>query len=791
MEENLPFSILSRPGGKDRPFAQYTKFVRPGLTLPSAAALSTVLLDSYYEIIKSRVKSDITNQLCEGYATLMFYSAEDFNQAPITNVLVRLTGPSRANVKTYYLTTAFTETAKSNTAMYKSICDRAVKEWIGYEKLAGIVTDNTSNVKKAREEMMNEHVRLVASQDQAHVADKLMQDIGTISWISDVIKTVSRIFVHYRRYRKVKIRITQKMKEKNNQLRGVPVVDELEEGPQRPPVRDRRESNIERPLEEPTEAAVPGPPGADADVSGSSASGRNHLTSENEMILSHLLDSSYYPVPASLIELASEGYHSLQQEVDEHDEDEAEPLGSDPSFATIELENSLPALSGSLPESSSSEGMFTTQSTGFARIAKKMSNVRFASAEKLLGDFISLHSILRELVGEENFDELYSLKNESERVERQEVFIDPILNDELLHRVIQAQSILCCCRSYLRTFDKETALSSEVYEETRILEKMLSELPLRNFPEPREENKNYLLRVFNNRKEGPFPGMKQVRITLLSDLHYAAALLDPYRTPRGRTNLVRPFAALRRHLAHYFKGTEVETFGRTMDDFIDEVVNRYNDVRSSWIDRNIMRVPKDSASGKSASQAKRAMENPTTFWTDGKIRFPDDAFERKALEELIEFACRTLCVSPTATATERTFSISGRIHTHQRSSLSPEKVEKLLFSQWNGRVIQRSTERDMFDMNKYAESQTYPVQALRNYRKLIVRTFRRGFQGRGGSVGAVAGAQAAAQAALRAASGVQRRRNEHSDTQELRSLTTSTARTQRGRRGRGRKSSTS
>ena len=285
--------------------------------------------------------------------------------------------------------------------------------------------------------------------------------------------------------------------------------------------------------------------------------------------------------------------------------------------------------------------------------------------------------------------------------------------------------------------------------------------------------------------------MKQVRITLLSDLHYAAALLDPYRTPRGRTNLVRPFAALRRHLAHYFKGTEVETFGRTMDDFIDEVVNRYNDVRSSWIDRNIMRVPKDSASGKSASQAKRAMENPTTFWTDGKIRFPDDAFERKALEELIEFACRTLCVSPTATATERTFSISGRIHTHQRSSLSPEKVEKLLFSQWNGRVIQRSTERDMFDMNKYAESQTYPVQALRNYRKLIVRTFRRGFQGRGGSVGAVAGAQAAAQAALRAASGVQRRRNEHSDTQELRSLTTSTARTQRGRRGRGRKSSTS
>ena len=137
---------------------------------------------------------------------------------------------------------------------------------------------------------------------------------------------------------------------------------------------------------------------------------------------------------------------------------------------------------------------------------KRLSKVRFASAEKLLVEFRSLIPVWKELIEEPHFHNLFSNNSEAEKKERFEEFIFPIADETLEKRAEQAHAILHACRMYLRVFDGESALVSEVYHATVILEAILTRLPLHNFPEPKMENRNHLLAVFKNRKSGGVVG---------------------------------------------------------------------------------------------------------------------------------------------------------------------------------------------------------------------------------------------------------------------------------------------
>lgn len=243
---------------------------------------------------------------------------------------------------------------------------------------------------------------------------------------------------------------------------------------------------------------------------------------------------------------------------------------------------------------------------------KKLFNVRFASAEKLLEEYRSVRHILCEMVKDAGIEDPFTACNESERNSRKRSFIDPILDDELFSRTQQAHGILLACRTYLRVFDAQTSLCSEVYEATRILESALERLPLQNYPHPCSPNRKLLLDVFRNRKEGPLPGMKRVKVTLLSDLHISAALLDPFRTPRS--NLGEHMSRFRRHIKEYLKGA-IETQGVTLDDFVSEMVAQYLEVRSASIQRGMIRSESDSTSGsaRTAIHRSRGSRSPISF----------------------------------------------------------------------------------------------------------------------------------------------------------------------------------
>ena len=59
-------------------------------------------------------------------------------------------------------------------------------------------------------------------------------------------------------------------------------------------------------------------------------------------------------------------------------------------------------------------------------------------------------------------------------------------------------------------------------------------------------------------------------------------------------------------------------------------------------------------------------------------------------KDIYEFAPRTLSASPSSSAAERSFSLQKKIRTEARNQLSSEKVRKLMFCHWNGRLALRN-----------------------------------------------------------------------------------------------------
>lgn len=93
----------------------------------------------------------------------------------------------------------------------------------------------------------------------------------------------------------------------------------------------------------------------------------------------------------------------------------------------------------------------------------------------------SLIPVFKILSAEPYFDDLVSNYKESEKQDRLETLVFPIMDEELERKSEQAHAILNAFRMYLRVFHYESALVSEVYQATIILETTYV-LAIGNFP---------------------------------------------------------------------------------------------------------------------------------------------------------------------------------------------------------------------------------------------------------------------------------------------------------------------
>lgn len=447
-----------------------------------------------------------------------------------------------------------------------------------------MVTDNTGSVKNAREILMKRNFRLIASQDQAHVADRLMVDIGEIEWIKEALDTVSGLVVFYRKYRRLQERLLRMMRLHNACIRA-------RKSPTSDTVREREE-----------------PHSTDQRVAGQCTVAEVRVASTSTT--GHDLNRALEDEELHLMNLPLEGFPHLQGEVGSCEEEEEDEQRSQREEQVEVVQDGLNLESAAYPVSNYSEGspaLFPAVGP-LCRTIKPVFNVRFASSEKLLMKYRNVRHILKMWVTVNAFHDLFTPQGARDRNFRQSSFVGPILDEKLFGRIEQARRILQICRTYLRVFDAEMALCLEVSEATRILENSLRRLPLPNYPVPRQQNREKLIRVFLNRKEGPLDGIKKVKITLLSSVHYAPALLDPFRT--HLENFWHYMEYFRQHLKYYMEGNSAGTLGRSEEQFINQMVAQYIEGRDIWAHVGLLRTETDSASGMTELLRSKCSKSP-------------------------------------------------------------------------------------------------------------------------------------------------------------------------------------
>ena len=116
----LPFSIVDgKKHNQICSISQLFKFIRPSTMVPSSSTIKKKLLPHYHDLVKARVIQEIKNALAEGFATLMFDSSEDVNNSPVTHFLFRVMVGPRHSIKTFFLSSVYSVTNKTNAKYYR------------------------------------------------------------------------------------------------------------------------------------------------------------------------------------------------------------------------------------------------------------------------------------------------------------------------------------------------------------------------------------------------------------------------------------------------------------------------------------------------------------------------------------------------------------------------------------------------------------------------------------------------------------------------------------------------
>lgn len=300
-----------------------------------------------------------------------------------------------------------------------------------------------------------------------------------------------------------------------------------------------------------------------------------------------------------------------------------------------------------------------------AIMLKKPARTRFASIESTLEAYIRTRVVLLGVVQSPDFfRNLWDASKQSERTKRDK-FISTIESRSFLTKVEDLHKVFRLLRRYLRAFDSDDSKISDVVPKTISVGLDLENVPVTPFLT--QHRKTEVLTKFYKRRDGPLSG--SIKVRLLEDIHFAAHLLDPCHSPRN----VRPFIRrFRSFVAWYCAGGQTDSSeDSTSQDLRKKLLVQFVELSGVWTDL------KDDAGSNEIFNDFEDM--PLLYWTS----YVDSA----KYGELIEFAQRTLYVSPSPCAAERSFSMQDHIRTKHRNRLHTEKVKKLAFSHCNMKLL--------------------------------------------------------------------------------------------------------
>lgn len=86
-----------------------------------------------------------------------------------------------------------------------------MNKWGGHCRICAVTSENTVACLNAR--IYAEKYRGVVSvNDEAHVADQLIPDVGKLSWVRDILRLVSTVARVFQRHRKLKVYLKRSCK---------------------------------------------------------------------------------------------------------------------------------------------------------------------------------------------------------------------------------------------------------------------------------------------------------------------------------------------------------------------------------------------------------------------------------------------------------------------------------------------------------------------------------------------------------------------------------------------------
>ena len=128
-----------------------------------------------------------------GFGTIVFDGWSDSTYATFWNVLLRTEASGLRSVrKIFFLESVFTSDEKVGADGYVPILEEVMGKFGGM-RICAVTSDSAQCCQNARKALTRKYPKLVGVQDQAHVANLCMQDIGNIPWVKQVLGTVTWI----------------------------------------------------------------------------------------------------------------------------------------------------------------------------------------------------------------------------------------------------------------------------------------------------------------------------------------------------------------------------------------------------------------------------------------------------------------------------------------------------------------------------------------------------------------------------------------------------------------------
>ena len=572
VEQAWSFTALDTTAARPNAFMRFLQMALPWYArdyFPTRFLMTGRKLNELYDSVLDRVCQRISSALATGFGTIIFDGWGDATSAPVVNVLLRTEATGlRFGRRTFFLESVYTSHERVGASGYIRILESVLQKFGGMDRICAVTSDSAQCCVNARNALTERYPKLVGVQDQAHVANLAMQDIGRLPWVKEILDTVAWVTAETR----VKIKLRARIKEAIEKFNNI--------------VGSQVNTQAQAPLD-----TGEAPVGGDDDIRG---------------------------------------------------------LHGSPLFPPLPLK---------------------------AVMLRKPAKTRFASIESTLEAYLRSRGVLLEVVqAPDFFSNLWPALRTTERGKRAK-FISAIESREFLDKVKDVHRVFRLLRRYLRVFDSDDAKISDVVPKTIAVGLELERVPLTAFFT--SERKNQVIGKFSRRQNGPLDA--SIKVRLLEDIHFAAHLVDPHRCPRD----VSPFLyRFRSYLMRYCAGA-VELADETSDgedsrsralrsqDLRGIILEQYMRISGEWNDE------KDDAGNDEVFKEFRKM--PLVYWKS--LAF------RHEFEELREFAMRTLSVSPSSCAAERSFSMQGRIRTKARNRLDTEKVKKLAFSHWNMKLL--------------------------------------------------------------------------------------------------------